>query len=157
MSRSSKCMEPVEKKRQYFFAFEKKLCQYWLSWKKALYNILTGFGMHMKLFRLLKMCLNETYGKFRTGKKLSDAFSIQSGLKKWDALSQLLFLFALQYAIIVFFSRIGSWVKFCSLWVTNQRKGGLLISSRSSVCSEAMWQKHQQPICIVASSHLFLA
>jgi hypothetical protein len=56
----------------------------------------------------------------------------------------------------VFFSRIGGWVEFCSLWVTSQRKGGLLINSRCSVCSEAMWQKHRQPNC-VASSHVFLA
>jgi hypothetical protein len=42
-----------------------------------------------------------------------------------------------------------------TVWMTNQCKGGLL-SSRSSVCSEATWQKHWQPSCIV-SSHLFLA
>jgi hypothetical protein len=57
---------------------------------------------------------------------------------------------------MVFFSRIGGWLEFCSLWVTNQRKGGLLINSRSSVCSEAAWGKHRQPNCDVASSHLFL-
>jgi hypothetical protein len=41
------------------------------------------------------------------------------------------------------------------LWVTNQRRGGLLISSRSTACSEAAWWKHRQPNCVVASSHLF--
>ena len=43
------------------------------------------------------MCLNETYG--RVGKNLSDMFPIKNGLKQGDALSPLLFNFALQYAI----------------------------------------------------------
>jgi hypothetical protein len=45
------------------------------------------------------MCLNETYSKVRIGKLLSDKFSIQNGLKQRDALSPLLFNFALEYAI----------------------------------------------------------
>jgi hypothetical protein len=53
----------------------------------------------MKLVRQIKMCLNETYGKVRVGKFLSDDFRIQNGLKQGDALSPLLFNFALQYAI----------------------------------------------------------
>jgi hypothetical protein len=44
------------------------------------------------------MCLIETNGKVRTGKHLSDNFPIQNGLKQ-DALSPLLFNFALEYAI----------------------------------------------------------
>jgi hypothetical protein len=44
------------------------------------------------------MCLNETYGRVRIGKNLSDKFTIQNGLKQ-DALSPLLFNFALEYAI----------------------------------------------------------
>jgi hypothetical protein len=43
--------------------------------------------------------LNETYSKFRVGKLLSDKFPIQNGLKQGDALSPLLFNFALEYAI----------------------------------------------------------
>jgi len=35
----------------------------------------------------------------RLGKNLSDAFPIQNGLKLGDALSPLLFIFALEYAI----------------------------------------------------------
>jgi hypothetical protein len=57
----------------------------------------------------------------------------------------------------LFFSETGFRVEFCSLWATNQRRGGLLISSRSSVCSKATWQEDWQPNCVVASSHLFLA
>jgi hypothetical protein len=44
------------------------------------------------------MCLNETYSKVRTGNNLSDKFTIQNGPKQ-DALSPLLFNFALEYAI----------------------------------------------------------
>jgi hypothetical protein len=53
----------------------------------------------MKLVRLIKMCLNETYIKVRKGKHLSDSFPIQNGLKQGDALSPQLFNFALEYAI----------------------------------------------------------
>jgi hypothetical protein len=45
------------------------------------------------------MCLNETYSKVCIGKYLSDSFPIQNGLKLGDALSPLLFIFVLQYAI----------------------------------------------------------
>jgi hypothetical protein len=45
------------------------------------------------------MCLNETYNKARIGKHLSDNFPIQNGLKQGDALSPLIFNFALEYAI----------------------------------------------------------
>jgi hypothetical protein len=53
----------------------------------------------MKLVRLIKMCLNEIYSKVHTGKHLSDIFPTQNGLKQGDALSPLLFNFALEYAI----------------------------------------------------------
>jgi hypothetical protein len=43
----------------------------------------------------LLLCLN----KVRIGKHLSDNFPIQNGLKQGDALSPLLFNFALEYAI----------------------------------------------------------
>jgi hypothetical protein len=45
------------------------------------------------------MCLNETYSRVRVGKHLSDMFPIKNGLKQGDALSLLLFNFALEYAI----------------------------------------------------------
>jgi len=45
------------------------------------------------------MCMNETYSRVRVGKNLSDMFHIRNGLKEGDALSPLLFNFALKYAI----------------------------------------------------------
>jgi hypothetical protein len=45
------------------------------------------------------MCLNESRGKIHTGKHLSHIFPIQNGLKQGDALSPLLFNFALKSAI----------------------------------------------------------
>jgi hypothetical protein len=53
----------------------------------------------MKLVRLIKKCLNETLGKECIGQYLYDYFPIQNGLKQGDALSPLLFNFALEYAI----------------------------------------------------------
>jgi hypothetical protein len=53
----------------------------------------------MKLVRLIKMCLNETYSKVHIGRYLSDSFPIQNGLKQEHALSPQPFNFALQYAI----------------------------------------------------------
>jgi hypothetical protein len=45
------------------------------------------------------MCLNETYIRVRIGKHLSDSVPAQNGLKQGDALTPLLFNFALEYAI----------------------------------------------------------
>jgi len=64
-----------------------------------LYNILIEFGIPKKLARLTKMCLTETYSRVRVGKNLSEMFPIRNGLKQGDALSPLLFNFALEYAI----------------------------------------------------------
>jgi hypothetical protein len=36
----------------------------------------------MKLIRLIKMCLNETYGIVHIGKHLSNNFPIQNGMNK---------------------------------------------------------------------------
>jgi hypothetical protein len=45
------------------------------------------------------MCLNEAYSRVHIGKNLFDKFTVQNGLKQGDALSPLLFNFALEYAI----------------------------------------------------------
>jgi hypothetical protein len=54
--------------------------------REVLYNNLVEFGIFMKLVRLIKMCLNETYGKVCIRKHLSDNFPIQNGLKQGDML-----------------------------------------------------------------------
>jgi hypothetical protein len=91
-----------------------KICDYneavhqlFVDFKKAydsvrmevLYNILIEFGIPMKLVRLIKMCLTETYSRVRVGKNLCDVFPIRSGLKNGDALLSLLLNFALEYVI----------------------------------------------------------
>jgi hypothetical protein len=67
--------------------------------RKVLYNILIEFGIPRKLVGLIQMCLNETYSTVHIGKYQSDSFPIQNGLRHVDALSPLLFNFALEYAI----------------------------------------------------------
>jgi hypothetical protein len=50
----------------------------------------------MKLVRLNEMCLNEMYGKVHIDEHLCNSFLIKkNGLKQGDALSPLLFNFAL--------------------------------------------------------------
>jgi ABC-type antimicrobial peptide transport system ATPase subunit len=65
--------------------------------REVLYNILIEFGVPMKLVRLIKMCLNETYIKIGIGENVSESSSIQDGLKQGDALSPMLFNFAVEY------------------------------------------------------------
>jgi len=64
-----------------------------------LYNIFTEFVIPMKLVRIIKMCLNETYNRVWVGKNLSDMFPIRNDLKQGNAFSPILFNFALEYAI----------------------------------------------------------
>jgi hypothetical protein len=45
-------------------------------------NILIEFGIPVKMVRLIKMCLNETYSGVRVRKDLSDVFPIRNDLKQ---------------------------------------------------------------------------
>jgi hypothetical protein len=56
------------------------------------------FGILMKLVRLIKMCLNETYRRVQVSKHLSDMFPIRYGLKRGN-FSPLLFNVTLENAI----------------------------------------------------------
>jgi len=49
--------------------------------KEVVYNILIESGIPMKLVRLIKTCLNESYSRVRVGKNLSNIFPIMNGLK----------------------------------------------------------------------------
>jgi hypothetical protein len=50
--------------------------------REVLFDIGNEFGIPMKLVRLISMCLNETYGRVRIGKHLSEMFPIENGLEK---------------------------------------------------------------------------
>jgi len=64
--------------------------------KEVLYKILIEFGIPRKLVRLIKMSLTGTYSRVRVGKNVSDRFLIRNGLKQGDALTPVLFNFALE-------------------------------------------------------------
>jgi hypothetical protein len=57
------------------------------------------FRIPRKPVGLIKMCLDKTYSTVHIGKYQSDKFPTHNGLKQADALSPLLFNFALEYAI----------------------------------------------------------
>jgi len=86
--------------------YNEEVHQLFIDFKKAydsvrrgvLYKILIEFGIPRKLVRLTKMSLTETYSRVRVSKNVSDRFPIRNGLKQGDALSPLLFNFALEYA-----------------------------------------------------------
>jgi len=93
----------LEKKSEY----NEEVHQLFINFKKAynsvrrlvLYKILIEFGIPRKLVRLIKMSLTETYSRVRVGENVSRRFPIRNGLKHRDALSPLLFNYALEYAI----------------------------------------------------------
>jgi hypothetical protein len=72
----------------YIFTIRKPITQ---SDREVLCNILIEFGIPVELVRLIKMYVNETYGKVHKGKNLSDTFSSHNLLKQ-DVLSPLFFL-----------------------------------------------------------------
>jgi hypothetical protein len=57
--------------------------------REVLNNILIEFGFPMKLVKLIKMCLSETYSKVCIGKYFSDSFPIGKHLKQGNVLSPL--------------------------------------------------------------------
>ena len=85
------CIRQILKKKlehnktvhQLFIDFKKA---YDSVWREVLYNILIEFVILMKLARLIKMCLVETYSRVRVGKNLSDMFPIRNGLNQGNVL-----------------------------------------------------------------------
>jgi hypothetical protein len=65
----------------------------------VLHNFLTEFSTSIKLVKLIKMCLHETYSKDHTDKHLFDAVPIQNDRKQEDSFSPSLFNFALKDTI----------------------------------------------------------
>jgi len=53
----------------------------------------------VKLVRPIKMCLSETYSRVCIDKHLSDMFHMKNDLRQGDALSPLIFNFAVEFAI----------------------------------------------------------
>jgi sorting nexin-29 len=66
---------------------------------RAKYYTTISFGIPIKLVRLIEICLNKNCNKASMCKYLSEVFSIQNDLEQGDALSPLLFNFALEYTI----------------------------------------------------------
>ena len=85
-----------EEVHQLFIDFQKA---YDSVTSQVLYKIFIEFGIPRKLVRSIKTSLPETYSRVRVGKNMSYRFPIRNGLKQGDALSPVLFNFALEYAI----------------------------------------------------------
>jgi len=70
------CILPILEKK---WEYNEAVHQLFIDFKKAydsvrrevLYNILIEFGIPMKLVRLIKMCLTETYSRVRVGRNLT--------------------------------------------------------------------------------------
>jgi len=67
----------MEQYISYLYRLQENL---WLK-REVLCKILTEVGIHIKLFRLMKICLTETYSKALVTEHLPNAFPIQNGLK----------------------------------------------------------------------------
>jgi len=65
--------------------------------REILYNIPMSL-IHAKLVKSITVFLNETCSRVRVGRHLSEMFPIKNGLKQ-NAISPLLFYFALEYAV----------------------------------------------------------
>jgi len=88
-----KKLEHYEAVHQLFIDFKKA---YDSVRREVLYNILIQFDIPMKLVRLIKICLTETYSIVRLGKNLSDMYPVRNGLKQGDVLSPLVLIWKVQ-------------------------------------------------------------
>jgi hypothetical protein len=53
--------------------------------REGLCNVLTQFGISMKLVRLIQVCCSEACSMVRAGKYVSDSFPVTNGLKQEGA------------------------------------------------------------------------
>jgi len=67
-----------------------------------LYNIVIEFSIPVKLVRLKKICLNETYSRVCIETHLSDMFHMKNDLRQGDALSPLILNFAVELPLVGF-------------------------------------------------------
>ena len=88
--------EDNEAVHQLFIEFKKA---YVAVRSEVRYNILNEFGILIKVVRLIKMCLTQTYNRVPVGENLSGVIPIMNGFKQGFTLSPLLFNYALNYAI----------------------------------------------------------
>jgi len=58
----------------------KKVCE--SVRREGLYNIVIECGTPMKLVRLIKMCLNDTYSRVCVEKQLSELFPVKNSVKQ---------------------------------------------------------------------------
>jgi hypothetical protein len=70
------------------------------EYSETVHQLSTEFMVPMKIVMLNKMCLNETYSKVCTGKRLSDSFLIKYSLKQGYALSPMVCNFTLEYVVM---------------------------------------------------------
>jgi len=95
------CIRQIfEKKLEYSEAVHQLFVDFKKSYnsvrREVLYNIFIEFGSPMKMVRLIKMCLNETYSRVRVGKHLPHMCPVRNGLKRGEVLSPLFFNFDLK-------------------------------------------------------------
>jgi sorting nexin-29 len=78
--------------------YNESVHQFFIDFKKA-YDLVRREVFPKNLVRLIELCLTDKYSRNPIGKNLTDKFPIRNGLKQGDALSSLLFNFALEYAV----------------------------------------------------------
>ena len=70
----------LEKKWEYNEAVHQLFIDFKIAYdsvrSEVLCNILIEFGISMKMARLIKVCVNETYSRVRVGKNLSDRLPV---------------------------------------------------------------------------------
>jgi hypothetical protein len=64
-----------------------------------LYNIITVFGIPMKILRSIELCLNANYNRVGVGKHLYESLFVKNVLKQGHSLSSLLFSISLECSL----------------------------------------------------------